>query len=113
MGRYEAPTVSHHKKADFFMGVFFFMDEIAVFLLGSTSPFRLDFHFLPFPGGVSFNSRNNVGLFLSLLPTNPSLWVSRFICGSFIFLGVLERKNSRKMGQEKKDRRKKKPRKKG
>lgn len=25
---------------------FFFMDEIAVIFLGSTSPFRLDFHYL-------------------------------------------------------------------
>lgn len=62
MGLFEAPTVSHHKKADFLMEGFFSLWMRSLFFFwGSTSLFRLDFHYFPFPGVFSFNLRNNVG----------------------------------------------------
>lgn len=77
MGLCGAPTVPQHKKADFFMGGFFlWMRSLFFSSGGSISPSRLDFHYLPFLG-VSFNSRNNVGLFFSLV--THSSWPISFV----------------------------------
>lgn len=51
-----APTVSHHKKVDFFMGLFFWGFHFSLSI-------RLSQSFLCLLG-VFFNLRNNVGLFL-------------------------------------------------